>query len=338
MANRTEQQSEKDIVEAENEIAGQAAEATQTAIGDSDLGKEEVRPAYYDYIEAGKALAESFKPREYQAEAQNEITGQASELAETATDDCDRVKEGVKPAYYDYIKAGKALAESFKPRERRAEAQDEIIGQTSESAQGVMDHRDGAREGVQFANCDGIEAGKALAEALKQREPAIEMAIKVREKAGQDALVSYTEELDKVVNKASQVYKEAIEIAIKVREEAEQDALVAYTEEVDKAVNKASQLYKEAIETAARVREKAEQDALVACTEEVDQAVDEASQLYKDKIKQAWIDCKQRIMHAWADSMETSIEITGVLQPDTDMDTSPTQPPMLDEDLVNQSG
>ncbi len=305
MANTTEQQqSEKVIAEARDEITGQAFEPAQTAIGDCARVKEGVQPVYYDYIERGKALAEGFKQRERRVETQDEITGQASEPARMAIGDCARVKEGVQPVYYDYIERGKALAEGFKQREPQVQ-----------------------------------EASREVEQRYQLSKEAIEIAIKVREKAEQDALVAYREELDKAVNKASQVHKDAIEIAIKVREKAEQDALVAYREELDKAVNKASQVYKETVEMAVKVREKAEQDALVASTEEVDKTVDKASQVYKDKMKQAWIDCKQRVMDAWKDSIETSVQMAGVFEQDRNMNTNPSrQPLILNEALVNQSG
>jgi len=303
VANITEQQSEKVIAKAQDEITGQAFEPAEPPIGDCDRVKEGAQPAYLTYLEARKDLAEAFKQRERRAEAQDEITGQASEPAQTAIGDCARVKEGVQPVYYDYIERGKALAEAFKQRE----PQDQ-------------------------------EAYREVEQQYQLSKEAIEIAIRVREKAEQDALVAYREELDKAVNKASQVHKEAIEIAIRVREKAEQDALVAYREELDKAVNKASQVYKEAVEMAIKVREKAEQDALVASTEEVDKTVDKASQVYKDKMKQAWIDCKQRVMDAWKDSIETSVQMAGVFEQDRNMNTNPGQPLILNEALVNQSG
>ena len=143
-------------------------------------------------------------------EAQDEITGQASEPAETAIGDCDQVKEGVRPAYSTYLEARKGLAEAFKQRVRQDQ------------------------------------------EAYREAE------------------------------QRYQLCEEAIEMAIKVREKAELDALDAYREDVDKAVNK-------------------------------------ASQAYKDKMKQARIECKQRVMDAWRDSIETSAQITGFFEQDRNM-------------------
>ena len=142
--------------------------------------------------------------------AQDEITGQASEPAETAIGDCDRIKEGVRPAYRTYLEARKGLAEAFKQRVRQDQ------------------------------------------EAYRQAE------------------------------QRYQLCEEAIEMAIKVREKAEMDALDAYREDVDKAVN-------------------------------------QASQAYKDKMKQARIECKQRVMDAWRDSIETSTQITGFFEQDRNM-------------------
>ena len=232
------------------------------------------------------------------------FTAPASRPARTVKNDCEPIEQGsLQPAYHTYLEARKDLDESFKQRERRQQ-----------------------------------EAYRESEQRYQLSKEAIAMAIKVREKTEQDALIAYREELDKAVNKASHVHKEAIEIAIKVREKAEQDALVAYREELDKAVNKASQVYKEAVEMAIKVREKAEQDALVASTEEVDEAVDKASQVYKDKMKQAWIDCKQRVMDAWKDSIETSVQMAGVFEQDRNKNTNPGQPLILNEALVNQSG
>jgi hypothetical protein len=200
------------------------------------------------------------------AEAEDEITGQASGSTETGVGDCYPVKEVVQPAYRTYLEARKVLAEAFRHRE-------------------YLDQ-------------------EACREAERQY----------------------------------QLTKEAIEMAIKVRERAEHDALVAYTEKVDKAVNKVSQIYKEAIEMAIKVREKAEHDALAAYTEELDKAVSEASQAYKDEMEQAIMECKQRVMDAWRGSIETSTKITGVFEQDRNMNTSPAQPLSLFEALVDQPG
>ena len=142
--------------------------------------------------------------------AQDQITGQASEPAETATGDSDPVKEAIPPAYRSYLEARKGLAEAFKGRERQDQ-------------------------------------------------------------------------------------------------EAYRDAERRY------------QLCEEAIEKAMKVREKAELDALDAYREAVGTAVDKASQVYKDKMKQARIECKQRVTDAWRSSMETSARMTGVFEEDRNM-------------------
>ena len=51
------------------------------------------------------------------AEAQDEITGQACEPAETAIGHCDRVKEGLRPTHHThhtYLEARKRLVEASK--------------------------------------------------------------------------------------------------------------------------------------------------------------------------------------------------------------------------------
>ena len=199
-----------------------------------------------------------------------------------------------------------------------AEAQDEITAQASGPVEIGMGDYDRVKEEVQPAYRTYLEARKALAEALKQRERRDQEACREAERQ-------------------YQLSNQAIAMAIRAREKAEQDALVAYTEEVDQAINKASQVYKGAIEMAITVREKAEHDALVAYKDEVDQAVNKASQVYKDKMEQARTECKQRTMDAWIDSKETSVQITGVFQQDTNTNAGPAQPLILLEALVNQS-
>ncbi len=65
-------------------------------------------------------MARTMKKRQSEkivAEAQDEITGQACEPAETAIGHCNRVKEGLRPAYHThrtYLKARKSLVEASK--------------------------------------------------------------------------------------------------------------------------------------------------------------------------------------------------------------------------------
>jgi hypothetical protein len=130
------------------------------------------------------------------AKAQDKITGQVSEPVETARGNCDRVEEGVlKPAYRTYLEAREGLAEAFK-------------------------------EGARPAYLTYLDARKGLAEAFKQR-------------------VRQDKEICKEAEWRYQLCESAIEMAIKVREKGELDALDAYREDVNKAVNKASQVYKD---------------------------------------------------------------------------------------------
>ena len=101
------------------------------------------------------------------AEAQDEITGQASGSAETPT---GRVKEGFRPAYHTYhayLEARKGLEEAFKQRER----QDQEASRESERRHQLC-------------------------------EQAIDLANRVREKAKRDAQAVYGEDVDKAIYKA----------------------------------------------------------------------------------------------------------------------------------------
>jgi len=57
-------------------------------------------------------------------------------------------------------------------------------------------------------------------------------------------------------------------------------------------------------------------DALDAYKENVDKAVEKASRAYKDRMKQALTECMQRVMSAWVNSMDTSMQMTGVFTED----------------------
>ena len=107
-------------------------------------------------------------------EAKDQITGRASEPAETAIGNCDRVEEGVQPTYRTYVETRKALAEALKRRERRDK-----------------------------------EAYREAEQRYQLCEEAIEMATRVREKAELDALDRYREDVDK----ASQAYKDKMKQA-----------------------------------------------------------------------------------------------------------------------------
>ena len=87
-------------------------------------------------------------------------------------------------------------------------------------------------------------------------------------------------------------------------------------QEASREAERRYQLCEETIERAIERREKAELDALDAYR----QTIDKASQVYKDTMKEARIECKQRVMDAWRDSTDTSAQIAGVFRQDKKME------------------
>jgi hypothetical protein len=83
------------------------------------------------------------------------------------------------------------------------------------------------------------------------------------------------------------------------------------------AYNDAERRYKlceEAMEKAVKEREKADRDAMDMYRETVDKAIEKASGVYREKLKQALMECKQKIDDAWIAARETSAEMTAIFE------------------------
>ncbi len=187
------------------------------------------------------------------------------------------IKTSVGPAYLTYLNSRKNLALALKEREYRDE--------------------------------------EAYHEAEKQYRLcalAIDQAMKNREKTEIEAAELYKEELDQIINKASQTYKNKAEQAMA---ECKQKVMDAWKNSLDADEN-TNVVCEESIERAMQAREKVEIEALISYRQEVDNAVDKASQVYKERINKALFECKQRIKEAWVNSMATSVQMTGVFEED----------------------
>jgi hypothetical protein len=121
-----------------------------------------------------------------------------------------------------------------------------------------------------------------------------------------------TNQLDEVDTGISPAYRTYLEAqkhlakAFKGRERLYQEAY-----------NDAESRYKlceEAMEKAVKEREKAERDAMDMYRETVDKAIEKASGVYREKMKQALMECKQKIDDAWIAAQETSAEMTAIFE------------------------
>ncbi len=139
-----------------------------------------------------------------------------------------------------------------KLEETVAKPQDPIIEQTSESVETVPGNSDRVKEGIRPAFYTYLEGRKGLADAFDKR-------------------VHQDQEAYRDADRRYRLCEEAIEKAMEAREKAESDALNAYREDVDRA-----------------------------------------SAAYKERMEQALIQCKQRVMDSWKNSMEISTQMTGV--------------------------
>jgi hypothetical protein len=138
-----------------------------------------------------------------------------------------------------------------------------------------------------------LEAKKGLAEAFKEgAQPAYRNYLDARKGLAEafKQRVYQDQETCIEAERRYQLCEEIIAIANKMREKGELDALDAYREDVNKAVNKA-----------------------------VKKAVKKASQAYMEKIELLRIECKQRIMDAWRDSIVTSTQIADVFELDRNL-------------------
>jgi len=209
--------------------------------------------------------------------ARDRTTGQAYELEEPVIGGSGEIKTALGPTYQAYLEARKSLARAFRGRELRDQEA----------------YRDAERR---YELCD----------------EAIEKAMGIRENAEQDASNTYREDVDKIVDKASRAYKDRTKQALI---ECKQRVMDAWRSSADTSTQMTS-VCEGVIEKAMKAREKAELNALDAYREDVDKAVDKASQAYKDKMKQALKEYRQRVMDAWRSSMETSAQMTGILEED----------------------
>lgn len=183
----------------------------------------------------------------------------------------------VGPAYKAYLESRKNLALMFKEREYRDE-----------------------------------EAYREAERQYRLCSLAIDQAVKKREKAELEAANLYQEELDRAINKASQTYKNKTKQAMI---DCKQKVIDAWKNSMEASEN-TTVVCEESIEKAMQAREKIEIESLIAYRQEVDKAVEKTSQIYKDRITRALFECKQRIMDAWENSLETSTQMTGVFEED----------------------
>ena len=210
-------------------------------------------------------------------EAPNRTISQTLKTEETATGDSGEVKNTLGIAFQTYLEGRKNLAQAFKER-----------GQHDQEA-----YRDAEQR---YRLC----------------EETIEKAMKVRERAELYASDVYREDVAKGVDSAARAYDDKTK---QLLVECKQRVMEAWRSSTETSAPMAS-VCEEAIEKAMKIREKAELDALDAYKENVDKAVEKASRAYKDRMKQALTECMQRVMSAWVNSMDTSMQMTGVFTED----------------------
>ncbi len=153
-----------------------------------------------------------------------------------------------------------------------------------------------------------------MSKATKQQQSHIAVTKAQDQTTGQtvspsETTTASTEEAKAAVRPAYLTYLKArkgLAEAFRGRERRDQEAY--------RDAERQYQIYEEAIEKAMRVREKAERDALDEYRDTVDKAVENASLAYKARMKQARMNCKQGVVDAWRNSMETSTQIAEVFE------------------------
>ncbi len=107
-------------------------------------------------------------------------------------------------------------------------------------------------------------------------------------------------------------------------------------QEAYKDAERQYQVYEDAINTAIQLREKAERNALEKYKEDLDITIYKASLAYKERMKQARMECKQSVMDAWMNSMETSTRMTRAFEEDRNIMKEAQSPEKSRQYIISQ--
>jgi hypothetical protein len=161
-----------------------------------------------------------------------------------------------------------------------------------------------------------LEAYKDTERRYHQCREARDMAVKNREKAEFEAAEVFRMEVDKAIERATQVYRDRTRLALS---ECKQKVMDAWKDSAE-SVTGTAVVCEEAVDKAMKVRERTEMDALDAYRKDVDRAIERSSQYYRDRVSRAMTECGQRVLDAWDRSMQNSASVAGIFDQDKALD------------------
>ncbi len=162
--------------------------------------------------------------------------------------DVEETKTALLPAYRTYLEGRKGLAQAFRDREQRDQEAYKDAERRYHICEQSIDRAIRAREGAEYAASEEYkeDLDRAIERASQAYKEKTRQVLADCKQKVVEAWRSSTESSGDM----NGVSEEEIEKAMQARQKAEVEALLSYRQEVDKALDKASQVYKERVKQA----------------------------------------------------------------------------------------